>query len=152
MHVEIAQRLDQAERRLAPDRRRTATRILSRYWLRGRRGHHRRTHDHDSPYIDRYRPREWAIILGIFFLSVADLVLTLLYLSEGGREANPLMEMALESGNGTFVVVKLVTTIIGLFVLLLHIRFRRVWPLLNTVLVLYVAVLLYHLALRFAWI
>ncbi len=62
------------------------------------------------------------------------------------------MKMALESGNGTFVVVKLVTTIIGLFVLLLHIRFRRVWPLLNTVLVLYVAVLLYHLALRFAWI
>ena len=150
MHVEIAQLPDQTDRRLGPDRRRNPTPILSRYWLRGQRGLHRRTPPGESFYVDRYQPREWAIILGILALSVADMGLTLLYLSEGGREANPLMEMALESGDGTFVAVKLFTTIIGLFVLLLHIRFRKVRPLLNTVLALYVAVVIYHLALRLA--
>ena len=148
MHVETAQHPNQTDRRLGPDRRRRPTPILSRYWLRGRRGLHRRMVDHESFYVDRYRPREWAIVLGILGLSIADLVLTLLYLKVGGREANPLMEMALENGDGTFVAVKLFTTIIGLFVLLLHIRFRRVRPLLSAVLVLYVAVVLYHLALR----
>ena len=152
MHVEIAQHPDPTDRRLGPDRRHNPTPILSRYWLRGRRGPHRGTRDGDRLNVARYRPREWAVILGILALSTADLGLTLLYVNEGGREANPLMEMALESGDGTFVGVKLLTTVLGLFVLLLHIRFRRVRPLLNTVLGLYVAVVLYHVALRFNWI
>lgn len=108
------------------DRRRRPTPILSRYWLRGRRRQAgRRAEDSPHVYVDRYSKAETVLIAWLLFSSAADLLLTLLHLSQGGTEANPIMDWFLiRGGTGAFIAAKLgLTAIPGLF-LLLHVRFR----------------------------
>jgi len=133
------------ERRGAGDRRRRRTRLFSRFWLRGRRRGARRDGEGENVYVDRYRRAEWALVAGILLLSALDLLFTLVHLSAGGEEANPAMAWLLAHGRGVFGAVKMATTMLGLFVLLLHVRFRRVRGLLLGALVLYGALMGWHL-------
>lgn len=138
-----------SDRRDDTDRRRQPTPVLSRYWLRGRRRGARRDGEGVNVYVDRYNAGEWAVILAILVLSVCDLFFTIVHLSAGGEEANPVMRWALQWGNLGFGLIKLGTTVLALVILLLHARFRRVRALLTFALVLYSALLVYHLYLRY---
>ena len=140
---------DADDRRLPLERRARPTRFLSRYWLRGRRLDGRRTGEGREIYVDHYRVTEWVIVLTILTLSALDYVLTLVHLKAGGREVNPLMGYLVESGGLVFGVVKLGMTLVGLLVLLIHVRFRWARFFLNLALGVYTLLLMYHLYLRF---
>jgi hypothetical protein len=122
--------------------------MVSRFWLRGRRRDGRRDDEVEGIYVDRYRPHEWGLVLGILALSIADMVLTLLYVQAGGEEANPIMAWALAHGTHVFATVKMVVTIVGIVVLLVHIRFQRVRWAVWGIFFAYCLLMLYHTILR----
>ena len=137
-----------AERRAGFDRRGDGTRFVSRYWLIGRRKRGRRVGEAQNLYVDRYSKAEWVLVIGILVLSVLDMVFTILHLKAGGTEANPVMAWALEwGGQRAFEIVKLASTFLGLFVLLVHVRFRRVKTLLAFAFAVYASVFVFHLYL-----
>jgi hypothetical protein len=140
----------ETDRRAFPDRRRRATPLLSRYWLVGRRRGARRAEESDNLYVDRYTPGEWGLVAAILALSCADLEFTLRHLGRGGSEANPLMAWLLGFGADTFGLVKIATTLAGLFLLLLHVRFRHVRALLTFTAGLYAALMVWHAYVGFA--
>jgi hypothetical protein len=111
--------------RTGADRRGRPTPMLSRYLLFGRRRGGRREDERERIYVDR--PGRWvtAAFLAVCVLSVADAYLTLYELSRGATEANQVMRVALDLGNGGFVVLKTVVTILGAAFLGLH----KTWPL-----------------------
>ncbi|MHC4339544.1 MAG: DUF5658 family protein [Planctomycetota bacterium] len=139
------QKAPAARRRTRQDRRVRPTPVLSRYWFVGRRRGGRRAGESDNIYVDRYTGLELFLILGILVLSLLDMVFTLIHLEAGGTEANPLMAWTLAwGGNPAFTSVKLVSTLLGLFVLLIHVRFRRVKTLLGLAFALYAGIFLFH--------
>src|SRR5262245_61878623 len=138
----------QDERRSKGDRRRRPTPWMSRYWLTGRRRGARRASEAVGQYVDRYRWSEWALVLGILALCIADYWLTLEIVKAGGSEANPLMEMLLAKGHGVFGLVKIGVTLLGVLFLLIHIRFRRVNGVTQVLLMLYCLLMLWHLWVR----
>jgi len=136
------------ERRTGSDRRERATGVFSRHWLIGRRKVGRRDGERDNIYVDRYTAWDWVLVVGVLTLSILDMVFTLLHLDAGGTEANPVMAWALAwGGHGAFKAVKLATTIIGLLVLLVHVRFRRVRTLLTVAFLVYSGVFAFHIYL-----
>jgi hypothetical protein len=136
------------ERRTGIDRRERATGVLSRHWLVGRRKVGRRHGEASNIYVDRYTAWDWVLVLGVLGLSLLDMVFTLVHLDAGGTEANPVMAWALEwGGHDGFKAVKIATTIIGLLVLLVHVRFRRVRALLTVAFLVYAAVFAFHIYL-----
>jgi len=138
----------QPERRDRRDRRQQPTSAFSRWWLVGRRRGGRRGVESDGIYVDRYRPGEWVLVLGILVLSIADMVLTLLYIQAGGEEANPIMAWALSHGRHAFAFAKMGITSMGIVVLLVHIRFTRVRRCVQAIFVAYCVLMLYHTLLR----
>lgn len=136
------------ERRTGIDRRERSTGLFSRHWLIGRRRDGRRTGEQDNIYVDRYGAWDWVLVIGVLVLSLLDMVFTLIHLNAGGTEANPVMAWALEwGGHGAFKAVKVATTVIGLLVLLVHVRFRRVRTLLTVAFLVYAAVFAFHIYL-----
>jgi len=134
------------ERRGPDDRRERPTRPFSRYWLRGRRRAGRRDDESANIYVDRYTGGELFLVLGVLVLSLLDMAFTLFHLNAGGTEANPVMDFALQvGGHFGFKVVKILTTVLGLLVLLVHVRFKRVRTLLTFAFVVYSALFLFHL-------
>ena len=139
-----------AERRSGIDRRDRPTPFFSRYWLKGKRRTGRREGEHSNIYVDRYTGGELGLVCGILLLSVLDLVFTLLHLNAGGTEANPVMAWVLAwGGHGAFSWVKLATTVLGLMILLFHVRFRKVRNLLTFAFLLYAGVFVFHIYLTF---
>ncbi len=131
-----------------PDRRTRPTPIFSRYWLTGRRRGGRRAEEGRNIYVDRYDLRDYLLVGGVLLFSLLDMIYTLIHLNAGGTEANPVMAWTLDWGGDTaFKAVKVVTTLVGLSVLLLHVRFRRVRTLLALTLALYMGVFVFHLYL-----
>jgi hypothetical protein len=137
------------DKRALVQRRAKPTAFLSRHWLIGRRRDGRRAGEDIDIYVDRYTIFEWLIVLGVFVLSIADLILTLIHLSHGGAEANPIMALAFRGGNVTFGTIKMGVTAACLILLLIHIRFRRMCFFLAFSFLLYAGVFLYHRALPF---
>ncbi len=138
------------EQRQPSERRQRPTTLFSRYWLFGRRRGGRRDDESDNIYVDRYSTTEWLLVAGILVLSVLDMYFTLVHLDHGGAEANPVMAATLTwGGTSLFKIVKLVTTFVGLGVLLVHIRFRRVKTLLSFAFLLYAGVFVFHMYLAF---
>ncbi len=136
------------ERRIGIDRREQATGLVSRHWLLGRRRVGRRDGERSNIYVDRYGAWDWVLVVGVLGLSLLDMVFTIVHLNAGGTEANPVMAWALEwGGHGAFKAVKIATTVIGLLVLLVHVRFRRVRTLLAVAFLVYVGVFAFHLYL-----
>jgi hypothetical protein len=99
--------------------------------------------------VDRYTTFEWLIVFGVLALSIADFVLTLIHLSNGGAEANPIMAWAWRGGDVVFGAVKIGITLFSLSLLLIHIRFRRSDLFLAFAFLLYAGVFAYHQALPF---
>ena len=119
--------------------------MFSRHWLVGRRRGPRRGSDATQTYVDRYTGYEWGLAISVVLLSVADLTLTLTYLSLGGEERNPIMAAFLEHSEASFIAVKFGVTVLGALFLLVHVKFRRVRKALIGLVVCYVGLIVYHL-------
>jgi hypothetical protein len=136
---------DGRERRKTFDRREGNTPFLSRFWLRGKRRGGRRRSDRPEGYVDRYRAGEWGLAVAVMALSMSDLILTLVYLSLGGEERNPIMDSLLQHSRGLFIGVKVAVSGLGALFLLVHVRFRNVRKGLIVIVVLYMLLIIYHL-------
>lgn len=131
--------------RAGGDRRRRPTPMISRYWLHGRRRGGRRDGERQGIYVDRYTRLESVLIGWIAGAAVADLALTLLHLSQGGEEANPLMAWFLHVGGiPAFCAAKLAITAGAALFLLWHIRFRGTQLALWGIAAIYAGLIAYH--------
>ena len=138
--------LTDAERRASGERRTRPTPLLSRYLFMGKRRGGRRTEENRNVYVDRFHTREWILAGGIFALSMLDLIFTLVHLDAGGEEANPVMDWFLVwGGTDAFSVAKILFTVVGLLVLLVHVRFDRVKGLMGFAFGVYAALFVFHL-------
>ena len=105
------------ERRSGLERRR---RSLSAYWHGARtprRKAGRRASDAYYPIIDWHSPRVFALAMAILVLCAADGVLTVLLISKGAIEVNPVMALFVPHSLGWFAAVKLSLTSLGALVL-----------------------------------
>ena len=140
----------QPERRSGIERRHTT---LASYWhgsLHPRRHSGRRSTDQIYPVVDWHSPRVLAIVIAILGLCVVDGIFTIILLSHGAREANPVMAMFLPDDLHWFAASKLALTSVGMCVLVACSRMRlfRAIPgeaLLYAVLAAYVALVAYQL-------
>jgi hypothetical protein len=117
------------ERRSGIDRRETRLGGIRRLFFSGRRRKLRRADDRRKlALLDHYSPRIFAIVVAILFLSLADAVLTLLLLSHGAVELNPVMAFFLAKGDATFLIVKyLLTAVSATIVALVNYVFLRIF-------------------------
>ena len=115
----------QLERRGGADRRHTT---LGAWWhgtLRPRRrSGGRRETDHIYPIVDWHSPRVLLGVLAILGLCVLDGVLTVMLMSHGATEENPVMALFLPHHLGMFAAVKLALTTFGVIVLVACSRMR----------------------------
>lgn len=103
------------ERRGVGDRRRRPTPMFSRYVLwGGRRRHVRRDEEREGAFVDIHGPWTLLMVLAIVALNVLDAFFTLLFLSHGGEELNPLVQVLLESEWHPWPFILLKTVGIGL--------------------------------------
>jgi hypothetical protein len=81
--------------------------MFSRYsFLGGRRRGIRREDEREGAFVDLYGPGILAIVLLVVGLNIFDSFFTLVYLQRGGLEANPIVQLLLDQGMATFVLVK----------------------------------------------
>lgn len=122
--------------------------MYSRFlWGTGRRRDFRRGGESRAAFVDSYGAGLFALIAAIATLNILDALFTILFLSYGGREVNPVVQFTLDSGLGVFVAFKSVGIGFCLVVLTLtkNFRFSRVG--LGVILVGYLALLGWHLLL-----
>lgn len=101
------------ERRGA-DRRRRPTPMWSRYAIfGGRRRHVRRDSERDGAFVDVHGPGLLLVVLGVVALNLMDAWFTLLFLSHGGREMNPVVQSVLDLGGHPWPFLLLKTVGIG---------------------------------------
>lgn len=115
---------DASDRRLHPDRRK---RTLAAYWhgaRHPRRRDGRRPSDQIYPIIDWHSSRVFAAILLILALCVADGVLTVILISHGAIEVNPIMALFVPHELEWFAGIKLLLTSSGMVVLAACSRMR----------------------------
>ena len=119
-----AETLDgRTENRRRGDRRGQPTRPWSSFVTPHRRAAGRRAEDR-SGYVDRYTWHDVWLLLSIFLLNVGDAYFTMLWLSRGGKEANPAMDFLLDIGPGAFLVQKCILVGFWLVILTMHKNFR----------------------------
>jgi hypothetical protein len=141
------------ERRLAAgDRRRKLVYSLVYGGLRPRRRTGRRAADHHRPIIDWHGPGLLASSILVLVLCVADAFLTLWLMTDGAIEANPLMALLLVGDVQRFAITKLALTGGGIVTLVAMANFRvfrliRAGALVHTILLAYLALVSYELAL-----
>jgi hypothetical protein len=140
----------------SPERRSGAERrehTVAAYWrgaLNPRRRSGRRVADHTYPIIDWHSPRVLALVMLILGLSTLDGILTLLLISQGANEVNPVMALFVPHNLGWFAFIKLGLTSAGAAVLVACARMKlfRLFPgelLLYLVVACYVALVRYEL-------
>ena len=112
------------ERRSGVERRHMSVAAYGRGALNPRRRFGRRTTDQVYPIVDWHSPRVLALVLLILGLSALDGVLTIMLISQGANEANPLMALFVPHHLGWFAAVKLGLTSIGAAVLVACARMR----------------------------
>ncbi len=140
------------ERRSGVERRRYS---LAAYWrgaLNPRRRAGRRASDRIYAIIDWHSPRVLALVLSILGMSTLDGVLTLMLMSQGANEANPVMALLVPHNLGWFAAIKLTLTSVGAAVLVVCARMKlfRLFPgelLLYLVVACYVVLIGYELHL-----
>lgn len=134
-------------RRQSAERRSRRTRWADALRSPGRRTDARRDAERDGLYVDRYRVGDAILLLAIVLINVADAYFTLDWVGRGGIEGNPLMSWLL--GHGPFVFVAAKCAIVGVWLLFLtiHKNFRLARLGMKGLLLLYTALLVYHVFL-----
>jgi hypothetical protein len=93
--------------RRGTDRRRRPTPALSRYAIfGGRRVGGRRTGEDANQFVDRHGPWLFLVVVGVVALNFLDAWFTVLFLSHGGVELNPLVDQVIQSGLAPFILLK----------------------------------------------
>lgn len=129
--------------RRSGDRRDEPTRVFSGRLTPRRRTGGRRESDQGG-YVDRYTRRDVALLLSVFLLNVGDAWMTMLWLSRGGREANPVMDFFLDISPTAFLFQKCLVVGFWLLILLVHKNFRFARIGLYASLVVYAVLMLVH--------
>ncbi len=105
------------ERRALPDRRAKPTTLRSVLTLRGRRSGFRRANEGRKAFVDCPSPKVIALVLWVMIGSALDALFTLVQTTEGLREANPVMALALAYDLNLFVTLKMATAASGSWIL-----------------------------------
>ena len=142
------------ERRARTDQRRTRTKPLSLYSLRGRRERTRRAGEEHGYYVDRYEPRYLLLIGLILVLCVLDALFTLRILELGGEELNPFMSAVLYKKPILALVIKYLGTALSVIFILVHKNFvafgrLKVSDLMYVVLFVYLIIVAYEVIALF---
>ncbi|WP_129781236.1 DUF5658 family protein [Peristeroidobacter soli] len=106
---------------------------VAAYWrgaLNPRRRAGRRATDRVYTIIDWHSPRVLALVLLILGMSSLDGVLTLMLMSQGASEVNPVMALFVPHNLGWFAAIKLTLTSLGVAVLVICARMKlfRLFP------------------------
>lgn len=95
------------ERHASGDRRRTVTPMISRYaFFGGNRRAARRRAERDGAFVDTHGTGLFLVVTGVATLNILDAFFTVLFLSYGAKEINPVVQMALDVGIWWFVILK----------------------------------------------
>lgn len=98
-----------------PDRRRRPTPMLSRYvFFGGRRREVRREGQREGAFVDIHGRPIMFMVIAIVLLNLLDAGFTLLFLSHGGQELNPFVQVVLDFSGHPWPFVLLKTVGIGL--------------------------------------
>ncbi|MCX6356050.1 MAG: DUF5658 family protein [Candidatus Aureabacteria bacterium] len=134
--------------RAGVDRRKRPTPFLSRYTFVGRRRKHRRAADGlENYYADRLQSRSWLFLWIIVGLSTIDSIFSIYHLSRGYVEANPLLRLSLFFGTKSFILMKYLLTLAGVFIICLHQYFRYIYIIIAVIIAFYIFLDGYHLVL-----
>jgi len=107
------------ERRSSRDRRQSQISIFKKLFYRGLRESTRRAEDRNGIIVfDRYKPSLVVSIIIVLSLSLLDALLTLILLSHGAKELNPVMRYYLNHGTLAFIFVKYGLTVLPMFIIL----------------------------------
>lgn len=102
------------DQRRQSDRRAQPTPMLSRHALfGGRRRAVRRIEEREGAFVDVHGPRVLLVALAIVALNLLDAWFTLLFLSHGGQELNPVVQLVLDLGGHPWPFLLLKTVGIG---------------------------------------
>ena len=112
------------DRRAGVDRRARPTAWWDSILGRKRRVRGRRKRESRNIYVDLYDQWDLILTLAIFVLNIADAGLTLVFLGQGGSEANPLMAGVLGYGVAAFLLEKCLVVALCLLALVVHKTFR----------------------------
>lgn len=144
-----------SDQRSLPDRRRGITlKTVARAFYGGRRKAARREEDRGAAqFLDVYRPRLLAALLGLFALSLLDNFFTLALIQQDiVVEANPVMAFFLQFGEAAFTGVKIALTILAVTIFCLFNCLAPARLSLAAVLVAYGGVVLYELHLLYRYV
>ena len=120
----LASALDGSERRRGPDRRTRVARALVYGSFKPRRLGPRRAGEHRLGAIDWYHPWWLAIATLILALCASDAILTVVLISRGAYEVNPLLAPLVGGSGVLFVAVKVGLTGGGVVLLTLLSRVK----------------------------
>ena len=146
-YMEHARYEPSLERRRLADRRTRPTTFMSAIRWKGRRKGFRRAGEGRYAYIDCLARHIGELAVLVCVCSILDALLTLLHLEDGGREANPLMHVALAYGTTLFVVLKFSITCAAAWFLAVHQQFPMAYRGLHGLALGYGMLLAYHLVL-----
>jgi hypothetical protein len=108
------------DRRAEQDRRQKQLPFLKWLFFNGRRQTSRREDDHKKIVaLDFYSPSLFIGIIVVLSLSLLDAMLTLILLSRGATELNPVMDYYLNHGPYTFIAVKYGLTALAVLIVVL---------------------------------
>ena len=146
----VAAGVGRIERRCGYDRRRTGINTFLRGGFTPRRRNGGRRQDDQALFIDWHEPHLLFLAVAILLLSFSDAFMTLVLLSAGAHEANPVMDFVLQEKPQLFAAVKMALTGGGVLVLVACARatvFRviRVSSVMHWCLFAYAALIAYEL-------
>lgn len=114
--MEVADSYTAIERRDVRDRRKFTFRTIIQGSLTPRRRGGRRDNEHEG-LVDWHEPDLLFLALTIVLLSVMDAFFTLTLLTNGAVEANPILAYVLDYSPGSFAILKMALTGVGVLVL-----------------------------------
>jgi len=135
------------DRRQRADRRAHPMTLRRALYLGGRRKAFRRTGEDTRTYVDCPSAHALMLLFTVVGASVLDALLTLLFIQDGGQEANPLMAVLINNGGAQFVGIKMTLTGLGAWFLAAHEYFPMAYNGLCMLAVGYVGILLIHAAI-----
>jgi hypothetical protein len=84
------------------------------------------------------------LVLWVTVCSAVDALLTLLYIANGGGEANPVMALAITYGHGTFIGLKMSATGLGSWALSVLQQFPLAYLVLHILTAIYLVIMGMH--------
>ncbi len=130
------------------DRRERPTKMFSRYTIVGKRRKNRRDSDPNRRYyIDWVSGPYLTLLIAVAAFIIIDAFSTLHIISQGGGEANPIMDWMIKKGVGWFIFAKFCTAVVGFMILAVHRFFPIARPLVGVLLAAYGGIVMYHIYL-----